>query len=148
MKKPSIHFFTEDLTFKLKQVRKVKAALIQVASNYHKSIEEINYIFCSDSYLHSINLEYLQHDTYTDIITFDNSVSADLLMGDIFISVDRVKENAKKFQIEFHQELYRVMSHGLLHLCGFKDKKKADKEKMTDAENKALKVFYNILKAT
>jgi rRNA maturation RNase YbeY len=143
-----IHFFTEELPFKLKQVRKIREAIIQIAQQHKRSIEEINYIFCSDTYLHKINLEYLQHDTFTDIITFDHSEVSNVLTGDIFISIDRVKENSSKFEVDFNQELYRVMSHGLLHLCGFKDKKKEDKEKMTAAENKSLKVIYSKLNAT
>jgi len=120
--------------------------LCEVANSHKKQIEELNYIFCSDSYLHSINLQYLNHDTYTDIITFENSIDKEII-GDIFISIERVAENAFKFKVTKEQELYRIMSHGLLHLCGFKDKKKDDKLKMTEAENKALMVFQRNLKA-
>jgi rRNA maturation RNase YbeY len=144
----SVNFFTENTKFKLSQKRNIKSALSEIASAYKKDISELNYIFCSDDYLHSINLQYLNHDTYTDIITFDNSLNNSSLLGDIFISIDRVKENAIKFNVTFEQELYRVLSHGLLHLCGFKDKKKEDKEKMTKAENKALLIFQRSLKAT
>jgi rRNA maturation RNase YbeY len=144
--KPSIHFFTEDLEFKLKQKKILKSCLCFVASSHKKRIEELNYIFCSDNYLHSINLQYLNHDTYTDIITFDNSIDEEII-GDIFISVERVIENAIKFNVTKEEELFRVMSHGLLHLCGYKDKKKDEKLKMTEAENKALMLFQRNLKA-
>jgi len=144
--KPIIHFFTEDLEFKLKHKKILKSSLCEVANSHKKQIEELNYIFCSDSYLHSINLQYLNHDTYTDIITFDNSIDKEII-GDIFISIERVAENAFKFNVTKELELYRIMSHGLLHLCGFKDKKKDDKLKMTEAENKALLVFQRNLNA-
>jgi len=87
---------------------------------------EINYIFCTDEYLHKINLDFLNHDTLTDIISFDYSVGKEL-HGDIYISIDRVKENASVFNVDFNNELSRVMIHGILHYCGYKDKSKEDK---------------------
>ncbi|MFD1062596.1 rRNA maturation RNase YbeY [Winogradskyella litorisediminis] len=101
---------------------------------------EINYIFCSDDYLHKINIDFLNHDTLTDIISFDYSVGKKL-HGDIFISVDRVEENAKDFGVSFDNEMSRVMAHGVLHYCGYKDKTDADQKVMTSKEDYYLKKF-------
>ena len=106
-----------------------------------KRFEEINYIFCDDEYLLKINKEYLNHDYYTDIITFDNSVSS-LIMSDIYISVERVKENASHYVVDFMDELRRVMIHGVLHLCGYKDKTTEEQELMTVKENEKLLMFH------
>ncbi len=129
-----ISFHTEDILFNLPEKLKLKQWLQAVAKEEQRKIGELNYVFCSDSYLLEINLEYLQHDTYTDIVTFDNSDNPKTIEGDIFISYDRVVENAAKFGTE-SSELQRVMVHGLLHLCGYKDKAKADKALMTEKEN-------------
>ncbi|MBR9913563.1 MAG: rRNA maturation RNase YbeY [Algicola sp.] len=98
---------------------------------------EINYIFCDDAYLYKLNLEYLNHDTLTDIISFDYSVGKEL-HGDIYISVERVTENAKDFKVSFHNELHRVMIHGILHYCGYKDKTDKDAELMRKKEDDYL----------
>jgi rRNA maturation RNase YbeY len=98
---------------------------------------EINYIFCSDDYLHKINLDFLDHDTLTDIISFDYTVGKEL-HGDIYISVDRVKENASDFKVSFNDEMSRVMIHGVLHYCGYKDKSEDDKKEMRSKENHYL----------
>ena len=102
-----------------------------------KTERKINYIFCSDEYLLDINLEYLNHDTYTDIISFDYSVGKEL-HGDIYISIERVVDNAKDFNSEFIDELHRVMIHGILHYCGYKDKTEADETVMRKRENDYL----------
>lgn len=102
---------------------------------------EIEYFFCSDEQLLDINRSNLNHDTYTDIITFDYTVS-DLLNADIFISVERVKDNANKLTIDFNEELQRVMVHGILHLCGYKDKSKEHKLIMTQKEDEKLQMFH------
>lgn len=101
---------------------------------------EINYHFVSDEELHSLNMEYLNHDSYTDIISFDYTVG-ELILGDIFISVDRVKENALKFNYSFMEELCRVMIHGILHYCGFKDETESESAEMREREDWALKLF-------
>lgn len=129
-----ISFHTEEVSFKLQNKIKHKQWLQAVANEEQKKIGELNYVFCSDAYLLEINQNYLQHDTYTDIVTFDNSDNPKIIEGDIFISYDRIKENAVKFGTE-SSELQRVMVHGLLHLCGYKDKVKADKALMTSKEN-------------
>ena len=102
---------------------------------------EINYIFCDDEYLHKINVEYLNHDTLTDIISFDYS-EGNFLHGDIFISIERVKENASDFKVSFEEELKRVLSHGVLHYCGYKDKTPKDEAMMRSKENEKIAMFH------
>lgn len=102
---------------------------------------EINYIFCDDDYLHKINVEYLDHDTLTDIISFDYS-ERNFLQGDIFISVERVKDNALDFNVSFADELKRVMAHGILHYCGYKDKSPSDEKLMRQKEEEKIKMFH------
>ena len=133
-----ITFLTEDITFGLKEKLKHKAWLKDAAKAEGFAIGELNYIFCSDAYLLDINQKYLGHDTLTDIVTFDNSEDPKMIEGDIFISIERVRENAIKFDTK-DSELKRVMIHGLLHLAGYKDKDKAQKELMRNKENEHLK---------
>lgn len=106
-----------------------------------KSEGEINYIFCDDEYLHKINVEYLDHDTLTDIISFDYTVGNEL-NGDIFVSVERVADNAKDFNVSFTEELKRVLSHGILHYCGYKDKTDEDAQLMRAKEEEKMKMFH------
>ena len=133
-----ITFLTEDITFGLKEKLRHKAWLKDTAKAEGFAIGELNYIFCSDAYLLDINQKYLGHDTLTDIVTFDNSEDHKMIEGDIFISIERVRENAIKFDTDA-TELKRVMVHGLLHLIGYKDKDKAQKELMRNKENEHLK---------
>ncbi len=102
---------------------------------------EINYIFCDDDYLHKINVEYLDHDTLTDIISFDYTVG-NVLQGDIFVSVERVKDNANDFNVPFDDELKRVLSHGVLHYCGYKDKSPKDEALMRSKEEEKMQMFH------
>ena len=102
---------------------------------------EINYIFCDDDYLHKINVEYLDHDTLTDIISFDYTVG-NLIQGDIFVSVERVKDNANDFNVSFEEELKRVLSHGVLHYCGYKDKSLEDEAVMRSKEEEKMQMFH------
>jgi len=102
---------------------------------------EINYIFCDDEYLHKINVEYLDHDTLTDIISFDYTVG-NLIQGDIFVSVERVKDNAYDFNVSFEEELKRVLSHGVLHYCGYKDKFPKDEVLMRLKEEEKMQMFH------
>ena len=102
---------------------------------------EINYIFCDDEYLHKINVEYLDHDTLTDIISFDYTVG-NLIQGDIFVSVERVQDNANDFKVSFEEELKRVLSHGVLHYCGYKDKSPKDEALMRSKEEEKMKMFH------
>lgn len=134
-----IQFHSHRVKFKLKNASKVQQWLVQIATKYKKEIAELNYIFCSDNHLLKINKDFLNHDYYTDIITFDNNpIPSKKIMGDIFISIHRVKENAKQYGVSFDEELNRVVAHGLLHLCGLKDKTPADEKKMRRAEEEAL----------
>ena len=135
-----IQFCTEDITFSLKEKLKHKAWLNEVAKQEGKKILELSYVFCSDDYLLQINQEYLNHDTLTDIVTFDNSEDPKKIEGDIFISIDRVKENGEKLGTS-ETELERVMVHGLLHLLGYKDKKKEEKALMTEKEDFYIKQY-------
>ena len=102
---------------------------------------EINYIFCDDDYLHKINVEYLDHDTLTDIISFDYTVG-NVLQGDIFVSVERVQDNANDFNVSFEEELKRVLSHGVLHYCGYKDKSPKDEALMRSKEEEKMQMFH------
>ena len=135
-----IQFCSEDITFSLKEKLKHKAWLNEVAKQEGKKILELSYVFCSDDYLLQINQEYLNHDTLTDIVTFDNSEDPKKIEGDIFISIDRVTENGEKLGTS-ETELERVMVHGLLHLLGYKDKKKEDKAAMTEKEDFYIKQY-------
>tara|TARA_R110002096_G_scaffold108704_1_gene237933 strand:+ start:76 stop:489 length:414 start_codon:yes stop_codon:yes gene_type:complete len=112
----------------------------KVVSDKDFELGEVNYIFCDDEYLLKLNVEFLQHDTLTDIISFDNSLGK-LINGDIFISIERVQENAKEYNVTFEEELHRVMIHGILHYMGLKDKSADEKMLMRKEENKALSVL-------
>ncbi|MDO5637301.1 MAG: rRNA maturation RNase YbeY [Myroides sp.] len=136
-----ISFFTETkfvLPFKKNSFKKwVK----EIALSEGKKVGDINYIFCDDDYLHNINMQYLQHDTLTDIITFDYT-EGKTLNSDIYISVERVSENATQFNAVFTDELLRVMAHGVLHLCGYKDKSPEQSKLMREKENEKIKMFH------
>jgi probable rRNA maturation factor len=134
----TIHFFTEDIRFTLKHKTIIKNWLKETIKAEGYLLQELNFIFCSDEYLLGINQQYLDHDTYTDVITFDNSEVLKTIVGDIFISIDRIRENAAEFSRDFMDELCRVMVHGTLHLLGYKDKTKADKAGMTGKEDQYL----------
>ncbi len=139
-----INFFSEEIDFELENEEKTSSWLQKIANKEGFVVSAINYIFCDDQYLHKINLEYLNHDTYTDIITFDNSdenTKEQVLEGDIFISVERVKENSKELNTTFEQEIHRVMVHGLLHLTGNDDHSEEDKAAMRSKEDKALELL-------
>jgi len=138
MSKNAIHFFTEDVIFTLKQKSEIRNWILTTVKNESYRLKELNYIFCSDEYLLGINQQYLNHDTYTDIITFDTSEEERVVVGDIFISIDRIRENADKFKSAGRDELHRVMIHGVLHLLGYTDKGKKEKAQMTDKENQYL----------
>lgn len=134
-----ISFFAEDTDFTLKQKQKIRQWIASAAKTEGlPRIGELNFIFCSDEYLLDINKQYLNHDTYTDIVTFDHSEEEEVLAGDIFISIDRVRENAQKFGVSEWDELCRVIIHGVLHLCGYLDKTKEDKNLMTQKEDEYL----------
>lgn len=135
---PAIHFFEEDITYKPKNKTALRQWLKNTITAEGYRLKELNYIFCSDAYLLQVNQQYLDHDTYTDIITFDNSEQEKVIVGDIFISAERVKENAAKFKVTEVTELHRVMVHGALHLLGYPDKTPESKKVMTQKENEYL----------
>jgi len=140
----AIQYFEVEVSSKLKQKRRLSAFLKELVLQYLdvKKID-ISYIFCDDAYLLEKNIRFLNHDTLTDIITFDLSEQDTELVSEIYISVDRIEENAGKFGIDYQTELHRVIFHGALHLCGFRDKKKEDKALMTEMENDCLKKYFN-----
>lgn len=137
---PAIHFFTEDIKYTLKNKLPLKRWIKDTIVAEGFKLDELNFILCSDEYLLRINQEYLDHDTYTDVITFDNSEQENLITGDIFISMDRIIENASGFGLSEEMELHRVMIHGTLHLLGYKDKGKAAKQQMTEKEDHYLQL--------
>ncbi|TAH25872.1 MAG: rRNA maturation RNase YbeY [Cytophagales bacterium] len=138
-----IAFFSTDISFVLEKKGAKKLWLKNLLQLHGITKSNINYIFCSDEYLIKINQQYLDHDTYTDIITFDlrENLVFNQISGEIYISIERVKENSEKQNTEFELELLRVMSHGILHLLGYKDKTNAEKQTMRKEEDKAIQLF-------
>jgi probable rRNA maturation factor len=132
---PIIDFFYEEIDFELENRHTIVQWLQDCYKEENKVVALLHYIFCSDDYLHRINLQYLNHDTLTDIITFSNAREGAAIRGDIFISIDQVKENALHFDTPFEQELRRVIIHGSLHLMGYKDKTEEDQKLMTAKED-------------
>lgn len=131
-----IDFFSETV-FSLQNPNEIALWISKTINDYKREEGEISYIFCDDQYLHKLNLEFLNHDSLTDIISFDNSLG-DQINGDIFISVERVKENADTYKTNFEDELHRVIIHGILHYCGFNDKTKEEAALMRKKEDEAL----------
>lgn len=138
-----ISFVEEEVDAKLKERLLVKKWIKQVALSYGYKVGELCYIFCNDDKILETNRQYLQHDYYTDIITFDY-VENGILSGDMFISVDTVQSNSVLFNTSYYDELHRVIIHGVLHLCGLKDKQPADEAQMRKAEEVALKMFSEL----
>ncbi len=135
-----INFNYIEIDFVLKNTNEISNWISKVITNEDFKEGDINYVFCSDSYLHKLNIEFLSHDTFTDIISFDYSIG-EILHGDIFISIDRIIENAKQYNTPFNQELYRVIIHGVLHYCGYKDHSEKDKVIMRTKEDFYLKTL-------
>ena len=133
--------FNYETDFELENETAVMAWLSSVIVSENKKEGEINYIFCDDEYLHKINMEYLNHDTLTDIISFDYSIGNEL-HGDIFVSVERVIDNALDFMVPFDDELKRVLVHGVLHYCGYKDKTEDDELLMRNKEEEKMRMFH------
>lgn len=134
---PAISFHSEKIDFSLADENAETAWLTKLIEKEGCRLKMLNYIFCTDDYLYHINLEYLNHDTLTDIITFPYS-DPPIIEGDIFISLERVAENAKTYSVSFEQELARVMAHGVLHLCGYKDKSPEEQILMRQKEEESL----------
>ena len=138
----AITFDSENIDFPNIKKRGTSAWIKKIANSYYKKIGEVAYLFCNDEKILEINRQYLNHDFYTDIISFDYS-EGDIISGDIFISLDTVRTNSQKYNTDYQEELYRVIIHGVLHLCGLDDKLKEDAIRMRESENSALKQLYS-----
>jgi len=138
-------FYEHEIKAGLKNKRKLSAFIDGLVSRYLKNVKtsEITYVFCNDNFLLEMNQNFLDHDSFTDIITFDLSESKQELQGEIYISIERVKENAKLYKTTFADELHRVIFHGVLHLCGFKDKTPKDQKIMRENEDYCLENYKN-----
>ena len=137
----AVSFFVEGIAFKVPAPRKTKSWIKSVVAKENIKLKAVNFIFCSDEHLFEINNTFLNHSTYTDIITFDTGDSTDTIEGEIYISVDRVKENSGSLNIPFQTELLRVMIHGILHLIGYNDKTRKQKLEMRQKEDECLAFF-------
>lgn len=133
-----IRFFSEDVPYKLSQKQATRQWLKQQAEREGYAVGDLNFIFCSDEYVLQVNRDYLQHDYYTDIITFDQSEEEGKIEGDIFVSVERVSDNARQLGVPVEQEMRRVLAHGLLHLCGYGDKTNEEETRMRAKEDEWL----------
>lgn len=140
MNEEIINFYSEN-DFELQHSSQFEVWIKEVIASEGKKAGEISFIFCNDEYLLEINQQYLGHDTYTDIISFDNSVG-NILNGDIFISTERVAENASEYGVTFEEEIIRVIVHGVLHFCGYKDKSKEEAQLMRTKEEEKMKMFH------
>jgi len=131
-----IEFYSET-DFKIEDTKALSHWISEIILHENHELGDLTYVFCDDDFLHKLNLQFLNHDTLTDIISFDNSLGKQI-HGEIYISVERVKENARTYQVAFLEELHRVIIHGVLHFCGYKDKTKKQQETMSRKENEAL----------
>ncbi len=136
----NIEYHSQLSSFKLSNPRKTSAWLKKVCASEHRTIKSLAYVFCSDAFLKSLNQDFLKHSTYTDILSFDLSEDNELA-GEIYISVDRVRDNAKKYAVAFETELHRVMAHGVLHFMGYKDKSPSEKAQMRSKEEACLSLW-------
>lgn len=140
---PTVEFHLEDIHLALPDAELMQQWLHSLVERENGTLHRLTFIFCSDQYLHQLNRQYLQHDTLTDIITFPFR-EAPVVEGDIFISIERIRDNATQFNVSFDRELHRVMAHGVLHLCGYLDKTPEDKKIMTQKENDALSLLEQL----
>ena len=134
----TINFFNEDITLRIRDKNKLRQWISEVVQGEGQELSNVNFIFCSDKYLHELNVNYLEHDNHTDVITFDLTDEEDVVSGDIFISYERVRENAKNFGVNIANELHRVMVHGILHLIGYQDDTKEQRAQMREFEDNHL----------
>lgn len=141
----AVRFYEQDVKARLKDKKKLSTFLQGLIRRQRPQVKDIHltYIFCNDDYLLEINMDFLNHATLTDIITFDLTEEPESMQGEVYISVERVRENAEKYKVTYEMELHRVIFHGALHLCGFKDKKKTDKERMRQEEDLCLNQYFN-----
>ena len=138
----AIFFSEQEVKAKLTNKTLLKAFLKELFHREGQGLKHLQYVFCTEPFLLEINKQFLQHDTYTDIVTFELSENPDITEGEIYISIDQVKENADQFEVTYQQELHRVIFHGALHLCGFKDKSKKDQAKMREKEDEYLNLYF------
>ena len=138
----AIYFSAHEVKVGLKDRTRLKAFIADLFKREEQGLSNLQYVFCSDEYLLQINEEFLKHDTYTDIVTFELSPDPDVTEGEIYISIDRVKENAEQFEVTENYELHRVMFHGALHLCGYKDKTKKEEALMRQKEDEYLQLYF------
>ncbi|HEX5170241.1 MAG TPA: rRNA maturation RNase YbeY [Cyclobacteriaceae bacterium] len=140
---PEICFFSEDISFRIPHPRKTTFWIKKVINLEGARLDTLNYIFCSDVFLYNLNVKYLNHRTFTDIITFDLSEEPNKVSGEIYISIERIRDNSKKLGIKFPDELDRVIIHGVLHLIGYRDKSREDKKQMREKEDSYLSLRRN-----
>ena len=145
MKLAKVSFSFADRKFTYPQKNYLKAFVGTILEQENRRLSELTYVFCSDEYLLQINKDFLQHDYYTDIITFDLSASKEEISGEIYLSLDRVKDNALALGVGYQQELLRVIFHGALHLCGYKDKKKSEITEMRNREEHYIRLYEQTL---
>lgn len=138
----AINFTPHEVKVNLKNKTRLKAFLKEQFAREGQGLKSLQYVFCSDDYLLEINQQFLQHDTLTDIVTFELGTDPRVTEGEIYISIDRVRDNAEKFKVSEEQELHRVIFHGALHLCGYKDKSKDQAAKMREKENECLQLYF------
>lgn len=138
----AVQFTSHEVKDYLKEKRKLKLFLAGLFSAEGQGLKSLHFVFCSDAYLLEINKQFLQHDTYTDIVTFEMGEDPEIAEGEIYISIDRVLDNAEKFKTTVNEELHRVIFHGALHLCGFKDKSKKDVALMRSKEDEYLEKYF------
>lgn len=138
-----IYFSAHEVKVGLKDRTRLKGFIRELFEREEQGLTHLQYVFCTDEYLLQINQEFLKHNTYTDIVTFELSPNPEVTEGEIYISIDRVKENAERYEVTENYELHRVMFHGALHLCGYKDKTKKDIEVMRQKEDEYLKLYFD-----
>ena len=138
----SVHFYFEKVGLTLKERGNLKGFINSLIAKERKSLNNLNYIFCNDNAILEINRKYLDHNFYTDVITFDLSSSRKEILADIYISVDRIRENAKSLKLSLKEELHRVMLHGLLHLCGYNDKTEGERKLIRKKEDFYLNLYF------
>ena len=139
-----VQFFFNETRISLKNRRALKSFIVKVFIEKKKELTSLNYIFCTDPFLLEINQHFLNHDHYTDIISFDLSGKKESIEGEVYISTDRLKENAKLNKVPVKEELHRLIFHGVLHLCGYNDKSTSDKRKMTKEEDRLLQDYFSL----
>ncbi len=142
-KKTKVHFFSHDIPTRIKNTAGLKHFIELIFKKELQSLESINYIFCNDKVILEINKQYLNHDFYTDVITFDLSPNTKAISAEVYISIERIRDNANQLGLSLKSELHRVLFHAALHLCGYNDKKKKEKELMRKKENELLTEYFH-----